>query len=103
MGDLNEVKTDAVHYYEDESGRKQGEYKLFHNGKITVYGFYKNNNLHGEFKVWDLDEMLQEHSLYVDGKKEVDFIKNPDAYPKTDEDKTAFILRYGSGPFIKNH
>jgi antitoxin component YwqK of YwqJK toxin-antitoxin module len=146
---LKEIKTKYQHYFEDESGKKQGEYKWWNdNGKLRGHCFYVDGNIHSEFKRWHLNGQLcvhcffvddkrhgefkrwypngqlsrhcfyvdgkphgeykawysdgqqLEHCFYVDDKVVIDFLKDPDLCPVTDEAKTYFALKYGSGKWL---
>jgi antitoxin component YwqK of YwqJK toxin-antitoxin module len=72
MATLTEIKTETEHYFKDESDQIQGEYKQWYdNGKLCV------------------------HCFYVVGKQVIDFMKEPEEYPTSDERKTYFALKYG--------
>jgi antitoxin component YwqK of YwqJK toxin-antitoxin module len=93
---LKEINTKTKHYFEDENGQKQGEYKSWwSNGQTWVRCFYVDGKQHGEFKSWYSNGQLYSHCFYQNGKMVVDFIKNPALYPSTDEAKTYFALKYG--------
>jgi antitoxin component YwqK of YwqJK toxin-antitoxin module len=149
MATLTEIKTETEHYFEDESGKKQGEYKTWYsngqldihcyyvdgilhgeykwwyeNGQPWVHCFYVDGKRHGEFKAWHSNGQQWEHCYYVDGKKQgeykawypsgqiwehcfyqngevvVNFTKNPDLCPVTNEAKTHFALKYGSAKWL---
>jgi antitoxin component YwqK of YwqJK toxin-antitoxin module len=120
MATLTEHKSKYQHYFIDENGKKQGEYKWWwSNGKIWEHRYYVDDKRHGEYKAWHLNGQLSRHCYYVDGKLHgefklwhengqlwvhcfyqngevvVDFTKNQDLYPVTDEVKTYFALKYG--------
>jgi antitoxin component YwqK of YwqJK toxin-antitoxin module len=122
---LKEIKTEFKHYFEDESGKKQGEYKLWHvNGQLREHCYYVDGNLHGEYKWWHLNGQLSQHCYYVDGKRHgeyklwysdgqpwvhcyfvdekivIDFCYEPEKYPTSEEAKTHFALKYGSGKWL---
>ena len=72
--DLTEVKELydngqlACHYFEDENGKKHGEYKSWHsNGTLCAHRFYKNGYYHGEYKSWYFNGTLCTHRFYKNG------------------------------------
>jgi antitoxin component YwqK of YwqJK toxin-antitoxin module len=146
---LKEIKTETEHYFEDESGQIQGEYKLWYSngqlrehcyyvdgqrhgefkewypsGQIWEHCYYVDDNLHGEYKAWHDNGQLREHYFFVDGKRHgeykswysdgqqwvhcfyqngeevVDFLKNPELSPATNEDKTYLVLKYGCAKWL---
>jgi antitoxin component YwqK of YwqJK toxin-antitoxin module len=122
---LTEVKTKTLHYFKDEDGKMQGECKWWYsngppqkhcfykdgkkhgeykwwysNGELQEHSFYKDGKFHGEYKSWDRNGQLRRHCFYKDGKKVIDFIDNPELYPVTEEDKTVFVIKYGSGQWL---
>jgi hypothetical protein len=74
---LTEIKTKYAHYFEDESDQIQGEYKT-----------------------WWSNGQLCEHCFFVDDKEVIDFLDEPEEYPTSDEAKTYFALKYGSGKWL---
>lgn len=53
------------HYFIDETGKYQGEYKWYWgNGQLGVHCFYKNDLRHDELKWYDKGGQLEEHKLY---------------------------------------
>ena len=67
---LTEIKLDTFHYFIDENGLKQGEYKSFHaDGQLWVHTFFINGKQHGEFKTYHINGKLSEHSFYLNGKR----------------------------------
>jgi antitoxin component YwqK of YwqJK toxin-antitoxin module len=122
---LKEIKTKYQHYFEDENDQRQGEYKSWYlNGKLLQHCFYVDGNIHGEYKEWHYNGQLSTHCFYVDDKKQgefkswnlngqlwvhcyfvddnkvIDFFKEPEFYPSTDEDMTYFALKYGSAKWL---
>jgi hypothetical protein len=63
-----------ITYYNLNNGKKEGVYKWYHDDELTLgeLSVYKDGERDGEFKKWDENRNLKEHSLYKDGK----FIKN---------------------------
>ena len=48
---MKHIKDKHFDYYEDDNGLYQGEYKsYYHNGKLSVHCYYKDNKRHGIFK-----------------------------------------------------
>jgi antitoxin component YwqK of YwqJK toxin-antitoxin module len=123
---LTEVKTKTEHYFKDEDGKYQGEHKFwwnsdgqlmqhcfykdgeFHgkckqwdrNGQLRRHCFYKDGKFHGEYKWWNSDGQLYEHCFYKDDTKVINFKDNPELYPVANEDKTVFVIKYGSGQWL---
>jgi antitoxin component YwqK of YwqJK toxin-antitoxin module len=146
---LKEIKTKTKHYFEDEFGNKQGEFKSWYsngqldihcfyvdgnrhgeykswysngqqwahcyyvdgnihgeckewysNGQLRWHYYYEDGNRHGEFKWWYPNGKLWEHCLYVDDTEVIDFHKEPDEYPTSDEVKSYFALKYGSAKWL---
>jgi antitoxin component YwqK of YwqJK toxin-antitoxin module len=125
---LKEIKTKTKHYFEDEFGNKHGEYKWWYeNGQLRVHCFFVDDKVHGEYKWWYSDGQLREHCYIVDGKQHgeykewhsdgqlsrhcfyvddkvvIDFMKEPDEYPTSDEDKTYLVLKYGWFKWLPNN
>jgi antitoxin component YwqK of YwqJK toxin-antitoxin module len=101
MATLTEIKTDTEHYFEDEFGNKQGEYKAWYSdGQLWVHCFYVDDKVHGEYKLWYSDGQIWVHCYYVDDSKVIDFRDEPDEYPTSEEAKTYFALKYGSGKWL---
>ena len=66
---LKEIKTKRYHYFIDENGLKQGEYKDYHdNGQLWEHTFFQNDKRHGEYKDYHYNGQLWEHSFYQNGK-----------------------------------
>jgi antitoxin component YwqK of YwqJK toxin-antitoxin module len=64
---LKEIKTKTKHYFVDENGNRQGEYKrFFHIGQLYTRSFYQDDQLHGEFKSYHNNGQLWVHSFYQD-------------------------------------
>ena len=122
---MKEIKTYTEHYFLDDQNQIHGEYKrwyengqllrhcfydhgLYHgeyrswyeNGQTWEHCFYDHGLRHGEYKRWYENGQLLRHCFYDQGKIIVDFTKNPELYPETEEDKLIFALKYGSGPFL---
>jgi antitoxin component YwqK of YwqJK toxin-antitoxin module len=89
---LREVKNDRFHYFVDNEGRYQGEYKDWDgNGQMTRHCFYVDDRRHGEFKRCYSNGTIWFHDFYVDGKVYRDLIKEP----VTDEEKFLITLETG--------
>jgi antitoxin component YwqK of YwqJK toxin-antitoxin module len=122
---LKEIKTKYQHYFEDESGKKQGEYKAWYSdgqlrehcyyvddnrhgefkwwysdGQLATHCYYVDDNRHGEFKWWYSDGQLATHCFFVDDKVVIDFRDEPEEYPTSAEVKTYFALKYGSAKWL---
>ena len=66
-----------AHYFEDENGKKHGEYKSWwENGTLSVHCHYKNGKLHGEYKWWLKDGTLYEHCYYKNDKLIKNYLKD---------------------------
>jgi antitoxin component YwqK of YwqJK toxin-antitoxin module len=77
MATLTEHKSKYQHYFIDENSQRQGEYKTWH----------KNGQ-------------LRDHYYFMDDKIVIDFRDEPEEYPTSDEVKTYFALKYGSGKWL---
>ena len=65
---LREVKDSQYHYYIDNQGRKQGEFKEWHdNGQLVTRAYYINNDLHSEYKAWYDDGRIDLYCFYSHG------------------------------------
>ena len=60
----------GVECYNLNNGKKEGVYKWYHDNELTLreLSVYKDGERDGEFKKWDENGNLKEHSLYKDGK-----------------------------------
>ena len=91
---LREIKNKNYRYFEDELGRKQGEYKSYlANGSLYVHCFYVDDKRHGEYKEWHAsgNGQVWEHCFFVN-ELAVSFKEIP--YPTTPEDRLYFALKY---------
>lgn len=72
MMTLKEIKTDTEHYFEDESGRKDGEFtRRNKQGAIIEQSCWKDGKRQGEFKRWDKEgKDVELHTLIVDDNKD---------------------------------
>ena len=67
---LTEVKNNTEHYFKDEHGDNQGEYKMWYeSGHLCTHCIMQDGVKHGESKKWDSDGHLIEHSFYVNDVK----------------------------------
>ena len=79
-----------------ESGQLHGEYKSWYdNGQMELLQIYRNGMFHGERKWWTKSGKLKSHSLLIAGKPVINFMEEPSQYPKTSEDRLAFVLKFG--------
>lgn len=114
---LTEIISNQHHYFVDEKGQLQGEYKSWHkNGQLCTYCFYVNGELHGAYRVYWDNGQTHIHCFYVNGDrhgeyksgwynaaerdhcfyvndKAVSFDEIP--YPDTPADRLYFTLKYG--------
>ena len=98
---LREIVNADCHFWVDERSRIQGECRVFHvNGKISVHEQYRDGKSHGEYRSYCLSGHLINHLFHQNDKIVIDFLKEPEKYPSTDEEKTLFALKYGSGQFL---
>ena len=68
---LTEFKNEYGHYFEDEQGNLQGEYKAFwSNGNLMKQGNYKDDKLHGKF-TWFNDDGSIAIITYFDMDKDI--------------------------------
>jgi len=67
---LTHIKTKEHDYYEDDQGRRQGEFKWYYaNGQLWLHCWYKDDEYHGEYKSYHKDGSLWEHTYFEDGKE----------------------------------
>lgn len=114
---LTEIKNDTCHYFLDEKGLKQGEFKEWHNnGILRKHCFYVNDNFHGNYIDWYRNGQVWEHMCFVNGIRHGEYKRWGDngnlvlhcfynhggaigfseiPYPKTNEDRVYFKLKYG--------
>ena len=70
------------------------------NGFMWEYTFYKDDKFHGETKLWNPHHELIEHEYWVNDCLLFDFLRQPELYPKTEEQRLAFVLSHGA-PLIQ--
>lgn len=112
---LREFNTDGRHYFSDQFGEIQGEFKRWHhnghiwehcyyvdghrhggsklwdeNGRIWEHCYYANGRRHGERKVWDVNGQLLQHDIWVQGTR-----FKLGLYDITEKDKFVLNLKYG--------
>jgi antitoxin component YwqK of YwqJK toxin-antitoxin module len=91
---LKETKTDSVHYFVDDRGRYQGEFKRWYaNGQLCVHCFCVDDKFHGEYKAWYEDGTISANEFYVNGDLYRDLLKNP----VDDQEKFMITLETGGG------
>ena len=65
---LEEIKTATEHYYVDENGLKQGQYKRYYiTGQLEKVGVYKDGKLNGSFKIYRENGQLMVESVFKNG------------------------------------
>lgn len=65
---LTEFKSDEEHYFSDELGLLQGEYKSYdENGQLQIQVFYKDDILQGKYTSYHSNGQLFHHCIMVDG------------------------------------
>ena len=70
---LTEHKNEWRHYFQDENGLKQGEYKRYYSGEqLWIHYFYKDGKRHGECKEYNEDGSLDCKKYYSNGKDVTD-------------------------------
>lgn len=113
---LHEIKNATTHYFKDDHGLKQGEYKAFSLGRMTGHGYliddkrngvwytwypegplrgmytFRDDIRHGEWKEWHDSGGLVYHWYYENGLLIHDFIESP----LSDEEKILLVLKYGA-------
>lgn len=71
---LKEYKDEEFHYFKDENGLIQGEYKeWWSNGIMAMHCFYVDDMLHGEYKYWHTNGRIGAHYFFVDDEKQGEF------------------------------
>lgn len=87
----------------DDQGAWQGIYRTVHdNGHPLEKGYFVNDELHGELKVWSTDGELEDHAFYAYGFDvtiEVNEIVD-DVFNITDEEKMILKLKYGFSEYV---
>jgi antitoxin component YwqK of YwqJK toxin-antitoxin module len=90
---LTETKTDRHHYFVDDRGRFQGEYKnCYTNGQLCTHCFYVDGDRHGECKSLNTDGTLITHAFFVHSKFYRDLIKEP-----VTDDQEKFMITLETG------
>lgn len=86
---LTERRYSDKHYFTDEHGRIQGEYRNYYrDGNLYIRCFYRNSKLHGEFKRYHDNGQLRAHLIYRNNKRHGEY-KN---YYKGDGNLSAHCL-----------
>lgn len=68
---LTEIKTETAHYFEDEHGNIQGEYKEYHvRGHLLETGNFVDGNRHGECVQWWPDGNMKSKRTHVHNQLE---------------------------------
>jgi hypothetical protein len=76
--ELAEYKEARRHFFLDNQGRMQGEYKdWYENGSLFEHALYVDGKCHGECKMWGEDGTLIAHKFWVDDNPFRDLIKEP--------------------------
>ena len=66
---LTEIKTNLIHYFHDEHGNRQGEYKDWHsNGQMYDHDYFVDDQRQGECKQWYENGQMSEHAIYCAGR-----------------------------------
>ena len=87
------VKEKDCEYWVNDRGEWHGEYKWWdENGQLREHSFYVNDVLHGEYKSWWENGQIQKHCFWVNGEEVRDLIEEP----VTDEDKFLMTLETGA-------
>lgn len=93
---LHEIKTNNRHYFVDGENNRQGEYKTYlKNGALSTHCLFKDEMYHGEYRGYFACGRLGMHSLDRYGEEIIDFLDNPELYPRTNEERVLFVLKYG--------
>ena len=66
---MKHIKNKDFDYYKDDNGLYQGEYKSYHNGKLLVHKYYKDDQLHGIFKSYHNNGKLYNICNFINGKE----------------------------------
>ena len=72
---LKEIKNKLTHFFEDEKGNIQGEYKQYYsnsNNRLFIHCYYKDGKLQGEYKLYNIDSSLKYTKYYSNGKDVTD-------------------------------
>ena len=94
---LSTYKSETERYFYDDDQRFQGEYKRYDdNGNTAEHCFFRDDNLHGEYKLYSNERLIQ-HTIYADDKVIVS-----DPATLTPEDKAFLILQHDIKFFTHN-
>ena len=95
---LTEVKRNLVHYFIDEHGRRQGEYKEYRpSGGLREHYICKDDKAHGEYKGYTTGGELWRHDIYLDGK-----LTDINLSTLSDKDKIVLTLQHEGIKFLPN-
>ena len=84
-----------------DEGCLHGEYKAWYeNGTTQMHAFYMSDEFFGERKVFSANGELVHHDFGANDEVIIDFLEHPHLYPKTEEERLAFMLKYGVAPFL---
>ena len=95
---LTEVKTDRMHYFEDELGKMQGEFKEWHrSGRLKTKCIYKGNRCHGELMAWDVYGSISCHGFAYNGEMITPAVRAlvKNMLKITDEERLLIKLKWG--------
>ncbi len=85
---LREIRSKTVNYFVDGNGKVQGEFKSYDdNGQLLEHSFYQNGKHHGEYKDYCRNGQLFEHTFYY---QDIDLHVNPKDL--TEKDKAYMLL-----------
>jgi len=78
---LKEYKGITYHYFKDENGSRQGEFKLYHpNGQLRIHSYYKDGKLYGEYKQYYSNGPLEYKKYYLNDKDVTDMYNKLQAW-----------------------
>ena len=88
----------------DEKGLMQGVYRTEHtNRKIWELGYFQDDLLHGEFKMWCDEGKLTDHAFYTNGVDVTDGVKLlvNDLLNISDDERIVLKLKYGFDQYVR--
>lgn len=96
------LPADKLSYFVDTEGRTSGLYRQWHlNGQLMLIAHYQTDHWFGERMMFTDNGQLHAHD-FTTRHGLIDFIENPELYPKTEEDKVYFAMKYPAIPMIDN-
>lgn len=89
-------------YHTDRSDNRVGVSRKWNGfGALSWTANFHGNVWNGEFRSYAPEGTLVSHILYQNGSDPIiDFLENPELYPKTEEDFVYFTMKYPDCPLV---